>query len=99
MTDPLIRAFVGADGRLTQWPSKRKKQLATLCYLAQAFEPGRRYTESEVNDIIDLKTCFHDPATLRRDLYDMGFLCREKDGSAYWCSDTPPTRAQLGLPE
>ena len=43
--------------------------------LAEAFEPGRTYTEREVNLII---ADFHDDfATLRRDLVHEGLMARE----------------------
>ena len=40
------------DGRITSMPSARAKRLVVLDWLVQAFEPGVRYTEREVNEII-----------------------------------------------
>jgi hypothetical protein len=74
----LRRFFRG--GRLTQMPMQRSKRLIVLDYLAQAFEPGRRYTEQEVNQI--LVRCHDDVATLRRYLVDEDFLDRER--GRYW---------------
>jgi hypothetical protein len=48
--------------------------------IAQSFEPGRRYSEAEVNAI--LRTLHDDHAALRRYLVDEDFLSRE-DGR-YW---------------
>jgi hypothetical protein len=74
----LSRFFSGS--RLVGIPSQRSKRTLVLDRLAQEFEPGRRYTEREVNGIIQV---FHpDYATLRRYLVDGGFLGRA-DG-AYW---------------
>jgi len=49
--------------------------------VAQAFEPGRRYPESVVDEI--LKAVFDDHCTLRRYLVDEAFLSRTADG-VYW---------------
>jgi hypothetical protein len=70
------------DGRLVRMPTKRTKRLDLLDHLAQRFEPGRRYTEREVN--ASLAQVSEDTATLRRYLVDERFLDRE-DGE-YWRS-------------
>ena len=41
---PELRAFLDEKGRLTSLPSKYKKQLAAVWYLADRLEPGRDYT-------------------------------------------------------
>ena len=48
--------------------------------MARTFEPGHRYPEHEVNDV--LRTFWPDYAALRRYLVDEGFLDRA-DG-VYW---------------
>jgi hypothetical protein len=68
------------DGRLARIPVKRGKRLLLLNCLSQSFEPGRRYTEAEVNAV--LRTVHDDYAALRRYLVDEDFLSRE-DG-IYW---------------
>ena len=42
----VLRAFVH-DGRLTSIPAVHSKRLVILDWLAQRFEPGRRYTEAD----------------------------------------------------
>ena len=70
------------DGRLVIVPTKRSKLLLVLDHLAQSFEPGRKYSEPEVNEVLG---SFHeDVAALRRYLVDEGFLSRE--GGVYWRS-------------
>ena len=98
-TQKELRAFLDAEGRLTAWPAKRKKQLAALFFLAEKFEAGRTYTEKEVNALLDGWHAFRDPASLRRALIDWGFLERERDGSAYWLAQPQPTPEELGLGE
>jgi hypothetical protein len=55
-------------------PAARGKRLAVLDHLAGLFEPGRRYPEREVNEI--LRAWHPDYAMLRRYLVDEGFLDR-----------------------
>lgn len=70
------------DGRLVHMPTKRNKRLDLLDHLAQQFEPGRRYSEREVNAL--LVQVSQDYVTLRRYLVDERFLDRA-DGE-YWRS-------------
>ncbi len=71
----VLRAFV-RDGRLVSIPAVHSKRLVILDWLAQRFEPGRRYSESMVNLI--LGQVHPDTAALRRYLVDDGFLTRER---------------------
>ena len=77
---PTLRAFI-RDGRITTMPAKRPRRLLLLDQVAQAFEPGRRYPEPVVDDI--LKAVFDDHCALRRYLVDEEFLSRSPDG-IYW---------------
>ena len=63
-------------------PAKRSRRLVVLDRVAQVFEPGRRYSEHEVNAM--LRPFYDDHAALRRYLVDEGLLSRE-DGQ-YWRS-------------
>jgi len=78
-----LQRFLDEDGRLDQWPAKRTMQLEALEYLASRFEPGKSYTEREVNDILNHWHTFGDWALLRRALVDNEFLRRKRDGSDY----------------
>lgn len=80
--DVVLRAFVGADGRLASIPTKLIKRLVVLDFLAQDFEIGRTYPEAEVN--ATLKRHHDDHAALRRYLVEEGFMER-RDGQ-YWRS-------------
>jgi hypothetical protein len=53
-----------------------------LQHVAEAFEPGVRYSEKQVNEIL---ARFHaDTATLRRELVGYGLVEREEGGGEYW---------------
>jgi len=75
----VLRAFV-RDGRITSIPAQHGKRLVLLDMLSQQFEPGRRYSEPEVNAV--LLRWHDDHAALRRYLVDDGFL--DRDAGQYW---------------
>ncbi len=70
------------NGRLTQFPTKEKKWVIILRWLATKFAPGTHYTEKEINAI--LREIHPDYATIRRDLVEFGFMRRERGGGNYW---------------
>jgi hypothetical protein len=78
-TAAILRGFF-SRGRLTHVPLAHAKRMVVLDYLAQSFEPGVRYPEAEVNEILSK---FHDDyAALRRYLVDADFLGRSEN--YYW---------------
>ncbi|MEX2238261.1 MAG: DUF2087 domain-containing protein [Dehalococcoidia bacterium] len=87
---PEVQRFLDREGRLRQWPAKKRAREAVLAWLMELFEPGRRYSEREVGDVLLGAHSFGDPAFLRRELCDHGHLARETDGSAYWRPDPQP---------
>lgn len=90
MTDPrarVMRAFV-RNGRLSAIPARAGKRRVILEELAQLFEPGRRYTEDEVNDV--LREWHPDVAALRRYLVDEQLM--DRAAGEYWrCGGDVPT--------
>jgi hypothetical protein len=71
--DAVLRRFV-RDGQLLAMPAAYGKRRVVLDHLAGLFEPGRRYPEPEVNELLGR---YHpDYAMLRRYLVDDGFLDR-----------------------
>ena len=75
----VLRDYMEGD-RLKQIPRQWKKREVILRYLVEQFEPDRRYTEKEVNEIIG--RTHEDYATLRRLLIDTGRMARERE--VYW---------------
>ena len=62
-------------GRLKAIPAQRKKERICLEEIAKMLEPGRIYTEPELNDVLQ---GFHeDYCTLRRDMISEGLLKRD----------------------
>ena len=85
-----ISPFLDGNGRLISFPSKHKKKLIALWYLAGKLEADRLYTESEINALLDEWTLFHDPTTLRRELYNKQLLDRTADCRSYQKADDIP---------
>ncbi len=71
----VISAFM-KYGKLLSIPTQKKKERIILEELAKVFEPGRIYTEREVNILL---ADFHDDfCTLRRDMIGEGLMKREQ---------------------
>jgi hypothetical protein len=77
--DRVLRTFF-IDERLANVPRRGRKRRIVLEHLAGWFEPGRRYTEAEVN--ARLRVAHPDVAALRRYLVDEALL--DRDGDSYW---------------
>jgi hypothetical protein len=78
----VIGDFTRPDGALKEIPAQRKKLEAILRYVVKAFEPGKRYSEKQVNEILSR---YHaDTASLRRELVGAKLMAREGGGGEYW---------------
>ena len=78
----VLRDYLFEDGRLKNIPAQRKKRDVILRHIVREFEPGRRYAETEVNEIISR---FHeDYATIRREFIMRRMMDREGGGGDYW---------------
>ena len=82
----VLQNFSDASGRLIAIPAQRKKRLAVLRWLAEEFQPGRRYPEAEVNRIISRR--HPDFATLRRYMVDEELMQRRN--GIYWRTGSVP---------
>jgi hypothetical protein len=78
----LPRSLFDEAGRLVAIPRDVKLRDTVLDWLADAFEPNRRYSEREVAAVIQER--HHDHAAIRRYLVDSGRLERTDSGSVYW---------------
>jgi hypothetical protein len=80
-----------AAGRLVRLPNKLSVQQMTMWALWTQFAANRKYTEKEVNAIVNAFHTFGDQATLRRELINMKLLGRKSDCSEYWKESHRPT--------
>lgn len=75
LNPPVLKAF----------PPKEKKKVVILAEIAAQFRKNRRYTEREVNEI--LQPIYHDHVTIRRYLISYGLMSRTRSGSEYWLTE------------
>jgi predicted transcriptional regulator len=78
----VLQSFMTPEGRIKDFPAQQKKLEIVLKQVVQAFEPGRRYAEKEVNLI--LANVHEDTARLRRNLVEFKLMAREGGGGEYW---------------
>lgn len=81
-----LKGYYNEEGQFDRLPGKRQKQKQALMLeaLASYFDKDRRYTEREVNHILNKHHTFNDPASLRRLMLGMKLLDRTLDGKVYW---------------
>lgn len=75
----VLHTFLEGE-RLTKIPDTRKKRQVILEWLAERFEVGPEYPESQVNEVI--RRHHPDTATLRREL--VGARLLRRDRGIYW---------------
>jgi predicted transcriptional regulator len=78
----VLNTYLTSDGRLREFPSQQKKLEVILRHVVQAFEPGVRYSEKQVNQTLERFN--EDTAGLRRNLVDFGLMERQGGGGEYW---------------
>lgn len=83
------------DGRLARVPGKRKARAAALLEVLTRFEPGRTYSEPEVNLV--LLDVHEDFAYLRRELVNYRYL--ERADGIYRVVARAPKRARIEVQE
>jgi hypothetical protein len=83
----VLAAHLSPDGTIRQIPLQAGKLKVILEYVVNVFEPGKTYTEKEVNLL--LARFNEDVAALRRYLIDAGMLERKSDGTQYWRRPEP----------
>jgi len=84
----VLKSYLLSDGKLKEIPNQQKKLISILRHVIKVFEPEKRYTEKEVNEL--LKQFHEDYAFLRRELVDFKMLDREGGGGKYWLISTEP---------
>jgi DNA-binding HxlR family transcriptional regulator len=77
--EKVLRNYLDGE-KVKAIPAQYKKQLVILEWMLAKFEPGRRYSESEVNEII--KRHHPDSAWFRRSLVDQKLMTRTN--GVYW---------------
>ena len=93
MSPTVRKALMQFDdsGRLVRLPNKLSVQQMTMWALWTQFAASLKYTEKEVNAVINAFHTFGDQATLRRELVNMKLMGRKSDCSEYWKESQRPS--------
>jgi hypothetical protein len=86
----ILQKLLNEEGQVIRWPSKPKEKTLLIEYLATKFSKDEDYSEQDVNELLKRWHTFSDWALLRRELFERGFLGRDKNGSSYWRTDKQP---------
>ncbi|MEO8745430.1 MAG: DUF2087 domain-containing protein [Candidatus Dormiibacterota bacterium] len=92
----VLANFLDAGDRLVEIPAQRKKRLAILRWPVEDFQPGHRYTETEVNQVITRR--HPDFATLRRQLVDEELMQRRRATQPHSLRARPDDAGRRDLP-
>jgi hypothetical protein len=79
------------DGRIERVPARRKVRAAVLLEVVSRFEPGREYSEPEVNEV--LLGVHEDFAYLRHELVNYHYL--EREDGRYRTAPQAPERSAI----
>lgn len=82
-SDHLEDAFLNISQLVERYPAKLSEKQIVLSYISSGIEMDKVYTEKEINTLIKSRISFDDYVTIRRDLYDFGYLDRLENGTAY----------------
>ncbi len=83
-TPPNISTILDEQGRVIQWPARPKVKQEVLDYLLEKVEVDKKYSEREINVLLDQYHLFNDAALLRREMIGRRMLKRTRDCTAYW---------------
>ena len=79
-----MEKLINEVDKIVRWPKKPSDKKKVIQFLSTKFEYERKYTEKDINTIIDKFHLFEDIALLRRELVSKKKLERTDDGSEYW---------------
>jgi DNA-binding transcriptional ArsR family regulator len=81
----VLQSFLDKNGHIKAFPTQEKKLLVLLRHVIKDFEPGKHYTEKEVNAILSKYN--PDVSFLRRSLIEAKLMARQANGAEYWRLD------------
>ncbi|TGM65842.1 DUF2087 domain-containing protein [Leptospira meyeri] len=77
---PIKKLFTKDNNKLI-WPRQTKLRNLVLQFLTSGLESNKKYSEKEINEYLSFY--YSDYALLRKNLIEMNYLDRSKDGSIY----------------
>ena len=79
-----MEKLINEFGEIVRGPKKPSDKKVIVKYLYTKFDYNKKYTEKEVNKIINTVHLFEDVPLLRRELVSKRMLSRKDDGFEYW---------------
>ena len=79
-----MNKLINEFDKIVRWPKRPSDKNIVINWLSDKFNGEIKYSENEVNEILDRHHSFNDIALLRRELISRKFLSRKDDGSEYW---------------
>ena len=79
-----MNKLINEFDKIIRWPKKPSVKKIVINWHSNKFKGEIKYSEKEVNEILDRHHSFNDVALLRRELISRKFLNRKDDGSEYW---------------
>jgi len=78
-----LKRFINSSEQVVVWPAKQAYKELVVEYLATKFDFGKSYHEIEVNEVLKQWHTFGDWPLLRRELFERGYLDRNRSGTSY----------------
>ena len=79
-----MNKLINEFDKIIRWPNKPTDKEFVIHWLSNKFYFEIKYSEKEVNKILNRHHSFNDIALLRRELISRKYMCRKDDGSEYW---------------
>ena len=79
-----MNKLINEFDKIIRWLKKPSVKKIVINWLSNKFNGKIKYSEKEVNEILDRHHSFNDIVLLRRELISRKFLRRKDDGSEYW---------------
>ena len=79
-----MNKLINEFDKIIRWPKRPSDKKIVINWLSDKFYGEIKYSENEVNEILDRHHSFNYIALLRRELISRKFLSRKDDESEYW---------------
>ena len=79
-----MKKLIDEFDKIIKWPKKLIDKEIVVKFLSTKFEGNKKYSEKEINQIIDQFHLFNDIPLLRRELISRRYLSRTDNGAEYW---------------
>ena len=84
MTKNTIKNLVDEFDQIIRWPKKPEDKEVVIKFLSTKFQANKKYSEKEINRIVNQFHVFNDTPLLRRELISRHYLSRTDNGAEYW---------------